>query len=196
MDNVETIISSERLGKWYESFQDILTKIGLKFGYCHEEILDFINQFFLDLLEKEINVDNIKNPRAYLSVAFKRKLINHYRASGRNSIKIGESEFQNIAESSILDSMEQTESNAELNYALRKAYDNLPPRCQKVIELKFYKGLSTGEIALETGLSKRSVYNNLFEGIRLLRSELQKHSSGVHALALISCLTIILSAVI
>jgi RNA polymerase sigma-70 factor (ECF subfamily) len=61
-----------------------------------------------------------------------------------------------------------------------------------VIDLKYYQNLTTEEIALQTGLTKRSVYNNLFEGIKLLREELNHVSPGIHIAALLSGLAFVM----
>ena len=193
MDTVPNIIVSQRLDKWYQTFQYSFMSIGLKFGYRQDEIRDFINQFFLDLLEKKIDPATINNPQAYLSTAFRRKLIDHYRQSNKSRLIVIKDDYENYAQPSVQETLEQTESNMELINALRKAYKKLPSRCRKVIDLKFYKGLSTEEIALQTGLNKRSVYNNLFEGVKLLREELHRSSPGIQIAALISCLGFVIA---
>ena len=63
----------------YESCKPALHAIGIRFGYNHEELKDLVNQFFLEMLEKNINFTPIENPEAYISTAFKRKLIDYYR---------------------------------------------------------------------------------------------------------------------
>jgi RNA polymerase sigma-70 factor (ECF subfamily) len=139
--------------------------MGLKYGYSREELSDIINQFFLDLLEKNIDPRTIDNPQAYLATAFRRKLIDHYRGSSKNMF-VDEAEIlERHAEPSIQDKLEQLQANTELIKQLRRAYKKLPERCQKVVYLKFYNGLNTEQIAAQTGLSKRTVYNNLFEGV-------------------------------
>ena len=65
MDTVSDIIVSQRMDKWYQTFQYNFMNIGLKFGYRQDEVTDFINQFFLDLLEKKIDPETINNPQAY-----------------------------------------------------------------------------------------------------------------------------------
>jgi len=193
MDTVPDIIVSQRLDKWYQTFQYTFMSIGLKFGYQQDEVRDFINQFFLDLLEKKIDPATINNPQAYLSTAFRRKLVDHYRQSDKSRLEVVKDIHENYAEPSIQETLEQIESNKELINSLKNAYKKLPARCRKVIDLKFYKGLTTEEIALQTGLTKRSVYNNMFEGVRLLREELNRTAPGIQIAALISCLGFVIA---
>ena len=175
---------------WYESFRDHFINMGLKLGYRHDEINDIINQFFLGLLEKKLDLSVINNPQAYLSVAFKRKLIDHYRSNTKKQFVDITRIEQELTEPSVQEILEQLQSDKELMRQIRMAYKKLPQRCQKVIYLKFYEGLNTDQIAEQTGLSKRTVYNNLFESIKLLRSELNEVYPSSHVAALLSLLPI------
>ncbi|MEO6705700.1 MAG: sigma-70 family RNA polymerase sigma factor [Ginsengibacter sp.] len=196
MDTVENNTVSELLDKWYQTFQCNFMNIGLKFGYRQDEVHDFINQFFLDLLEKKIDLTTINNPKAYLLTAFRRKLVDNYRQSTKKRLIVIKGDHENYTQPSIQEALEQIESNTELINALRNAYKKLPARCRKVIDLKFYKGLTTEEIALQTGLTKRSVYNNLFEGVKLLRTELNRTAPGIQIAALISCLGFVIATAV
>lgn len=195
MDTFPNINISQQFHNWYETFQYTFMNMGLRLGYRRDEVGDIINQFFLDLLEKKIDPASIQNPQAYLSTAFRRKLIDHYRESGKSPLTVVGAYDENYAELSIQDILEQMESNTELINTIWKAYKKLPARCRKVIDLKFYKGLTTEEIVLQTGLSKRSVYNNLFEGIKLLRAEMSHAAPGIRIAALFSCLPFIVATV-
>ncbi len=196
MDTVSDIIVSQRMDKWYQTFQYNFMNIGLKFGYRQDEVTDFINQFFLDLLEKKIDPETINNPQAYLSTAFRRKLVDHYRQSAKSRLEVVTDIDENYAEPSIQETLEQIESNKELINSLKNAYKKLPARCRKVIELKFYKGLTTEQIAEKTGLSKRTIYNNLFEGIKILRGELSEKQTGVQFSALLSLFPLAIAATV
>ncbi len=186
MDTALTADASYQFHHWYKTLQSTFMNIGLRLGYRHDEITDIIDQFFLDLLEKKIDPASIQNPQAYLSIAFRRKLIDHYRKYIKARPAVAKDTDERHFEVSIQDTIEQMEKNAELINAIRKAYKKLPARCRKVIDLKYYQNLATDEIALQTGLSKRSVYNNLFEGIKLLREELSHAVPGIHIATLLS----------
>lgn len=183
----------QHIQNWYESFRIHFMNMGLKLGYKEDEINDFINQFYLDLLEKNVNFNSIINPRAYLSIAFKRKLIDHYRKNRKSRFINAEDIINEIEIPSVQETLEQVQANTELIEKIRQAYQKLPARCQKVIDLKFYQGLSTEQIAAQTGLSKRTVYNNMFEGVKLLRAELNKTSPSIHLAALLCSLPLVIS---
>lgn len=188
--------TSLQIQYWYESFRSHLTNIGLGLGYHQEEVSDIISQFFLDLLEKNIDPRTINNPQAYLSIAFRRKLIDHYRRTLKNRFVDAGKIVEEDTEPSVQDTLERVQANTELIDQIRRAYKKLPNRCQKVIYLKFYKGLTTEQIAEQTGLTKRTVYNNLFEGVKLLRNELSQQRPGFQFAAMLSALPCLLTETI
>lgn len=185
--------SSHQIQYWYESFRSHFINMGLRLGYRQEELSDIISQFFLDLLEKNIDPRTINNPQAYLSTAFRRKLVDHYRSSIKNRFVDAGKIPEEYSEPSVQDTLEQVQANTELINQIRRAYKKLPNRCQKVIYLKFYKGLTTEQIAEQTGLSKRTVYNNLFEGVTQLRKELNQQLPGFQFAAMLSVLPCLLA---
>ncbi len=111
MDTVENNTVSELLDKWYQTFQCNFMNIGLKFGYRQDEVHDFINQFFLDLLEKKIDLTTINNPKAYLLTAFRRKLVDNYRQSTKKRLIVIKGDHENYTQPSIQEALEQIESN-------------------------------------------------------------------------------------
>jgi len=177
---------------WYESFRLHFIRIGLNLGYRTEEIQDFIHQFFLDLLEKKIDPATINNPKAYLSTAFTRKLIDHNRRTSKIHFIDPDTVEKEFPEQSAQEHIEQIQANTGLIIQLRKAYENLPERCRQVVFLKFYKGLTTEQICLKTGLTKRTVYNNLFEAVKSLRSQLDQVSPELRLTSLVSLLPLIM----
>lgn len=188
--------SSKQIQYWYESFHVHFINIGLRAGCRKEEINDIISQFFLDLLEKKIDFRTINNPKAYLSTAFRRKLIDHYRIIAKSPVVDTGMMSEEYAEPSLQDALEQVQSDARLITRINSAYKKLPNRCRKAIYLKFYEGLTTDQIAHKTGLSKRTVYNNLFEGIKLLRSELNRDRTGIRINTLLLLLPLVTAEII
>ena len=184
-------LAYNKIDDWYTSCQQQFFDMAVLYGYNHDEIKDIISQFFLTLLEKNLDFSTISNPRAYLNVAFKRRLIDYYRAGSKGQFFDVASFEEKLSQPSVLETIEQLQTNNELIQEIKRAYKKLPLRCKKIIYLKFYEGLNTDQIAEQTGLSKRSVYNNLFEGIKLLRAELNNSNRSIKVAALISVLPVV-----
>ena len=155
---------------WYKDYKAKLQAIASFFGYAREEAEDIVQQFFLDLLQKKINIQEIQNPEAYLITAFKRKLIDLNRISKRKG-NIQELETWHIP--STQEIMEKLETDKELVDRIAEAYKKLPARFRRVIYMKYYQGYSTEKIVSITGYTYQTVYNNLSKGIARLRENLK-----------------------
>lgn len=164
---------SQHVDNWYALFHIHLIHVATRWGYGEDESRDLVQQFFLELLQKNMEPAAIQEPKAYLTRAFTRKLIDHYRHTKHTQQKAGFIDTT-AYEPSVLESLVRTQANEELLASIRAAYKRLPARCQKVIHLKYYEGLTTEQIAERTGLNTRTVYNNLYEGIKALREELKR----------------------
>ncbi|MBN9298855.1 MAG: sigma-70 family RNA polymerase sigma factor [Filimonas sp.] len=155
---------------WYNNFSPKLQAIACHFGYIKQEAEDIVQSFFLDLLQKNIAIEEIKNHEAYVVTAFKRKLIDLHRAQKRKgSIE----EIESFYIPSAQEIIEELERNQELVSRIAQAYKKLPARFRRVIYMKYYQGYSTEKIVTQTGLSPQTVYNNLSKGIQHLRQHLR-----------------------
>ncbi len=163
-------MNHEQLIAYYRNEFDTLMSVGSRYGCEPEETKDIIQQLFLQFAEKHTDLDALTNPKAYIITSFKRKLIDQHRRitrMARYNIPV----IRVISDESIDVLLIEKEESEERIKILTKGYHNLPSRCQKVIYLKYMQGLTNEQIAEKTGLTLRSIYNNLSEGIKQLRSE-------------------------
>ena len=167
----------------YERSYDHLMYVGQYYSMEREETRDIIQQLFLHFAEIKIDLDLISNPRSYIITSFKRRLIDYHRVSVKKEMVLN-SIFQDVSEASIDKKIEEQENAVEMVKKLKTVYDKLPGRCKKVIYLKFYEGLSNTQIMAQTGLSLQSVYNNLSEGIKIMRAELTSQQPQLARLSL------------
>lgn len=181
---------SGHIHQWYASFHVHLVKIALRWGYGEEESRDLVQQFFLDLMQKNLEYNGVLNPQAYLSRAFSRRLVDDYRKQKQQQKAAGLINIKTY-EPSILESIVEIQANEELIAKIKTAYNALPARCRKVIQLKFYEGLTTEQIAERTGWNSRTVYNNLYEGIKALRAELTRTDPRLRFAAVFSILPVL-----
>ena len=154
----------------YERNYNQLKKIGRLYHVPEIEIEDIINQTFLDFAQKKIDFSAISNPDGYVTTSYKRKLVDFHRR--KKSSKINS--LVDCANLEFGDEMpfshEEKEIQAQNIEKLYELFKKIPPRCQKVIFLKYYRHLSNEKIARETGLSVQTIYNNLSEGIKKLKN--------------------------
>lgn len=62
--------------------------------------------------------------------------------------------------------------NAELHRIIEKAIDDLSPRCREVFRMSYLEDIPDKEIAARLGLSVRTVENQVYAALKLLRAKL------------------------
>jgi RNA polymerase sigma-70 factor, ECF subfamily len=65
-------------------------------------------------------------------------------------------------------------ASTELQEAINKALDTLPPQCRRVFELSRNEQLSYAEIAEELGISNNTIENHISKALKLMRIELNE----------------------
>lgn len=149
-----TVNTTTWVQECYRSYHAHFINMGLRLGFGKDELGDIVSQFFLDLLEKNIDPRSIQHPKTYLSTAFRRKLVDHYRGNRHVPKTFDAAAAESFPVPSIQDTLEALQSNTELIARIRKAFDKLPKRSRQIVYMKYYEGLSTDEIAARTGLER------------------------------------------
>jgi len=134
---------------------------------------DAIQTLFLELWEKKSNLGEVKYWNAYLRKSFYRKMLTELKKKNlltRNALE------ENTAPStpSYEELLIKFQNTLSQKKELQSALNELPTQEKKVLELRFFEGLSYEEIAENTGKTKRTVYNQIFSAISKLRKNLIK----------------------
>ena len=66
-------------------------------------------------------------------------------------------------------------AESELRHAIEKCVEKLPPRCREIFEMSRLRGLSNQEIAIELGISKRTIEVQISNALKVLRKELVEY---------------------
>jgi RNA polymerase sigma factor (sigma-70 family) len=131
---------------------------------------DAYNDLFLELWERRSRLPETHNTRAYLLACYRHMLLK------RDSKMVEWPEFGSAlpewAEPAIEEHIIGMEQQAETAAQLRRALDELPKRQRELLQLRYYEGLSPEQIVGRTGLTTRSVYNNIYEGLKYLRKRI------------------------
>ena len=149
----------------YKEYKYKLLAIACNLGYAMVEAEDIVHQFYLELMQKNITTE-IKDYEAYITTAFKRKLIDIYRITNRKGSIVY---IESLELPSTQEIIERLETDEALINRIAEAYKKLPARYRRVIYMKYYQGYSTEKIVTLTGFSHQTIYNNLSKGIQLLR---------------------------
>ena len=169
----------EMLLALYQMYYHSLFFIGLKQVNDASQVKDAIHELFLYLWEKRETLQPARNIKNYLITSFLRTLA----ADCKKCKKKGALDIVWI------DSMKDTPLNPEeklvskdqhihLGKLLTAQINELPDRQKELIVLKYYEGLAYEDIVQRTGLSHRTVYNKIHEGLKRLKSNLVKGRSA------------------
>lgn len=165
-----------------------LFRYGMKFTADKDLTKDVIGQFFLHVWDHRQKFCSAENGTAYLVVSFKRYLIDYLRKISRQ-LNISEQQAE-AYEYPYEDYLVAWQSEETIKRLLKGAIDELPERQRELVRLRFYEQLSHEEIARQTSLSLRTVYNKLHEAIKKLRNPLLKENISRNFLLLLSLHTL------
>ncbi|GAB2808247.1 RNA polymerase sigma factor [Ferruginibacter profundus] len=179
----------------YKKYYHTLLFIGLKEMKDAQLVKDTIQQLFLYLWEKRETIQEANNVKCYLVTSFLRKLTADWKKSKQpGALQVVWNSYpdedpQPNPEEKLIRKDEQS----HLFKLLMDRINELPNRQKELIVLKFYEGLTYEEIVQRTGLSHRTVYNKIHEGLKKLKSDMAAGQFPRSA-ALLSLLTLLASA--
>ncbi|ACU04189.1 RNA polymerase sigma-70 factor [Pedobacter heparinus] len=128
---------------------------------------DVIQDIFIWLWQNRLHL-NISNCRAYLLTAVKFKTANYIRDN-----KIGKGFFMEL---STVELSSDDEENAievrQLSDFIKSLADQLPGRYGEIFRLSRYQQLSNKEIALQMGISEKTVENQMTIALKKIKEKL------------------------
>lgn len=158
----------------YKSLYRSLGGFGLRVHTDPDVVTDSLNQVFLDIWEKHEFLPRVENVEAYLRTTLKHKILKNIARQQKldNAIAmIGlDDELLDMPYEELVVKIESDELvKRQLNHALQK----LTPQQRKLIQLRFYEGLSYENVAENSGLTVRTAYNTIYEALKFLRKHLR-----------------------
>jgi RNA polymerase sigma-19 factor, ECF subfamily len=150
----------------YNRYWKILFQVAAGKTNSLAEAEEMVQDLFMDIWKRRATIDITSNPRAYLAVALKYRIIN-LLAKRQRRIRFEQKAEQEltIADSST----EQWLSFNELNDRISRLVADLPERCRLVYQLKKEEGYSQREIAARLRISEKAVEANISRALKALR---------------------------
>ena len=151
---------------WKKIYFTALKKVRSK-----EVAEELAQNLFVSLWEKrkESNILNLEN---YLSIAIKYSVINHIQSYFARQ-RAMDNAANNNSESLSDYSAENKLFLNELNEAIKKALDLLPPKTQEIFKLSRLEHHSVKEIAVIMNLSDKAVEYHITQSLKLMRLQLK-----------------------
>ncbi|TRZ45736.1 RNA polymerase sigma-70 factor [Robertkochia solimangrovi] len=129
---------------------------------------DIAQQAFIKLWEKREEVVIEVTPLKYLFTLSKNILIDHFRRENKRS-----EIYVNIGASALESESQEDEDRMQRKYRqVSKVIDELPDKCQEVLKLHKYEGLTHIEIAEVLGISVKTVESQMRIAYKRIREVL------------------------
>lgn len=154
-------------GKLFELYQPKIKSFLLSKNLGNN-IDDVIQETFITLWNKRETVDVTKSFDSYVLTIAKNHALKTLRKQLLNEVDASKTEIQ---DSSLI-----PESTIDLWYyeeRVQSSINKLPPQPKTVFELKRREGMSTKQVALELGISPKTVENYMNKALATLRKELK-----------------------
>ena len=152
----------------YDYHYQSLFTFGCRVNANKEMVKDCIHEVFCELWEKRFSLPEVTQEKSYLFTYLKRKILRTWqtaqKATDLEMSALTDTELS--YESILIQSQADEESKIRLQHLLRR----ISPAQLKIIEYKFFEMLSYEEIALRMNLSQRTVYNQVYEALKTMRS--------------------------
>lgn len=149
-------------------FYPLLLQFGLKLVPDEYLVEEAIQELFLYIYEKEVDLAGINNLKAYLITAFRRRVL----------LKKKEARFTDLSEikTDIAFSADELwpsgEEQREQLDQLASLLNALPWRQKEALYLKYFNNLSAKEVAEIMGIQPQVVSNMVYKALRKIRSQL------------------------
>lgn len=160
----------DALQKLYVSYYNGLLQYGLKYSDDRDTLKDSINSTFLYIWENRAGLSYANHVGSYIFKSYQRQLLKDLNKnkvleklslSGEWDADMDIQDFQFIV---------QQEESIRMSL-LKNAILKLPKRQRELIRMRYYEELSYDEIAKQTQLTKRAIYNQIHTAISTLKED-------------------------
>jgi len=157
----------------FNLYSNRIYRFSRKLKLNHEEAEEVLQDTFLTLWERRTFLDPNKDFKAYLFKIAKSLIIKSFK---RKALFFA---YENYAKEEIVMQDSSTENLIhyyDLLEILEKEINRLPEARKEIFNLSRKDGLSTDEISQKLGLSRRTVENQIYRTLKLLKDRIQPNT--------------------
>ena len=147
-----------------------LTKFSFSFVHSKEAATEIVDELFVQLWVKRLDIMKINDLRVYLYTATKNASLNYISKKAK---QIEVEPYENlIVQMTDVVSPEQIMITKEMLQKIKEAVDSLPPRCKLIFKFVREDGLSYSEVAEILGLSIKTIDAQMVIAVTRIRAKL------------------------
>lgn len=129
---------------------------------------DIVQEIWIDVWNRRASLTNA-NFEAYLHKAVRNNCYKHFRSNKFNKTQLHIIDALGIFQNP---KIEEKHELGAIESSVKTVLKKLPRRCKQIFVLSRYDRISNEQIALQLGISKRTVENQLTIALKALREEL------------------------
>ncbi len=163
----------EALVGLYERLYFYLLNYGIRTSGDSDRTRDAINDVFLELWDRRLQLPDVANIRSYLLTYLRRKIFSNIREDQKRAKAAGNlSHLTEGYELSYEECIMALQASDEVKEKVRRAMAMLTPRQKELVQLRFFEGLSMDEVGERAGITTKTAYNTLAAALKALSSGL------------------------
>lgn len=176
---LKQIDKRQRIIAIYNKFWKELYVTAFRRLQSEENTEDILQDLFLSLLEKDVDLDNQQSARAFLHTRLKSRIIDFYRKEAARAAYGDQQPNVDEPDAVYADSLLLTR---ELQAVVQQEIDKLPTKMREIFRLSREESLSNEEIAVRLDISGKTVRNQLSTALKQIRTNVQEYSTMIAAL--------------
>lgn len=162
-----------------------LMNFGVKLSGNRELTKDCFTQVLLRLWDNRQNLPEVSNTRSYLITCIKNEILKELQSEKSLQKRHSQVAIYQNPEPSYEEHIIAMQTDELLRSRLHNVMQRLTDREKELLRMRFFENKSYDEIAMECGITKRTVYNIVFSALKTLKAELTGRRSGITALPLL-----------
>ncbi len=167
--NKHTSTLSTRFEEIYSAYYERLFAFALVITDSEADAQDVVSQVYFNLWEKQKDLDEIRDLKAYLFTSVKNQAVRHIA----NDRYFHTEDIEEVLLSIDQVDPEELMIGKELEEFIDQAIKNLPDQCGLVFRLSKDRNMSQKEIAAELGISKYTVKYHMETALKKIMGELR-----------------------
>ncbi|MDO6429636.1 RNA polymerase sigma-70 factor [Flavitalea sp. BT771] len=131
-----------------------------------DDAKDILAEVFVKLWNKRTDFPSLSAMKSFLYISARNRCLDHLKTKKRREASKNSYAYW-------MDHPEEVSSlvvNAELVAQLEREIQALPAKCREIVQLAYYEGLSSGQIAQRLGISIQTVWNQKTTAMNKLRA--------------------------